>query len=167
MLFKNIILFHYKMVKIFKLVGLWLAIKSLRTTFLFILDIYSDFQFASNLIKFICGANDEMSFADLDCGTSQPNKWLVLAFITLPIIIPLVIEIVQTLCCEESQGPNSFQFRLTTFIAKMLNQERCLNLPQDPSKILEFYHEESKACSNRKFKFIVFEDFLQIWFQLF
>ena len=86
--------------------------------------------------------------------------------LTAPVNVPLLIEIKETLWSEESKGRCPRQFRLTTLIAKLLNMERCLDLPSDQAKVLTFHHQQSKSNANRKYKFILLEDTLQIVIQL-
>ena len=85
----------------------------------------------------------------------------------MPIVLPLLYEIVSTLCCCLGPKGSTYQFRVTTLIANLLNQEKCLDLPSNPDDLLSYHHEQAKANSNKKLKFIIFEDFLQILIQLY
>lgn len=129
MLFRNIMMYH-------KRIGIALAIASLKISFLFLLDINSDFQFSILYVRKRCLYRKDQSFL-FDEGTiigCGPERWILFAIICLPILLPLLIEIVCSLCCccIFSKG-STCRFRTTTLIANLLNQEKCLNMPKDPN----------------------------------
>ena len=47
---------------------------------------------------------------------------------------------------------------LFEFIAKMFDQEKCLDLPVFSKDILNFHHHQDKVATNRRLKYILFED---------
>lgn len=88
-------------------------------------------------------------------------------YILLPsLLIPLLVEIIMTLCCGKSENFGC-RLRCITLFANQLNQEKCLDLPADPRDIVSFYHKQARISINRKYKYIVLEDAIQIIVQIY
>ena len=102
--------------------------------------------------------NDMVHVAGI-CNTTRRVKFYL--FYTLPVTIPLLSEVFYTLCYENYEK-STIQFRMTTLLAKMLNQEKCLELPAQADELEKFVEKTAKTNSSRKLKFVIIEDVPQI-----
>ena len=142
--------------KVLWLINPVIVIKSILTTFLFNYDIYTDIMFY------------EGCYGEIEIGGNEIRAQMIL----LPsLVIPILIEIIMTIgcckCCSCVKTENSCsRLNFINLLAKQLVQDKCLNLPAQCKEIMKYYHEQAKTSINRKLKFIILEDAVQIMVQV-
>lgn len=75
----------------------------------------------------------------------------------ISLVLPLVLEFIGIIITNKTKG-----MILITFVAKILNEEKCLDLPADFNDLEKFYQDYAKEAANKKIRFVVFEDTVSI-----
>lgn len=88
----------------------------------------------------------------------------VSTFMISSIVIPFSYELIQTFWGCNLQ---TVQYRLTLYIARILNQDKCLSIPEQKEDIAEYHQTQGKENAKKYFKFVLLEDFIQANLQLY
>jgi hypothetical protein len=80
--------------------------------------------------------------------------------LSVPIIIPLIVEFCQKMCQKTPLKKPTFGFRIVLYLSSFLNLENKFDLSIDQA-------ESEKLNIQKKLKYVLFEDGIQIVFQLY
>ena len=78
------------------------------------------------------------------------------------LISPLALEIIGTCIYSEVSKGMGWQFKITEVFARLINQEKCLEMPEHQEDMESHDLQQSKTNANKKIKFVIFEDSVQI-----
>ena len=75
----------------------------------------------------------------------------------LTVIAPLLWEVGIAVKYCKSKG-FGLQYMLTVIIARLINQEKCLTMPEKRKELRKYDEDQAKISASKKVKFIVLED---------
>ena len=80
------------------------------------------------------------------------------AYLTVSLVTPLALEIIGTWMYSQVSKGLGWQFKITEVFARLINQEKCLEMPERQEDMETYDREQSKTNADKKVKFVIFED---------
>ena len=120
---------------------------SLVKSFLFITDVFSDIWYLEN--------------KNLDKVYIGNVRYNFRRYLLLSLLAPMAIELIESIHRNLAKG-QKIKYAFTEFIVSFLNQEQCIDMPEERKDLQKHVASRKKANSEKKVKFIIFEDSIQI-----
>ena len=141
MFFRNIKVYHTS-------IDIRKAIMSILISVLFNLDIVTDVAYLR-----------EKGLERVEINERIYNFRL---YLTISLLSPLTLEIIGTWMYSEVSKGLGWRFKIIEVFARLINQEKCLEMPERKKDLETYDREQSKTNADKKVKFVIFEDSAQI-----